>query len=89
MRKVLALSVIALVYIGLFKITNFETGEVASATILIYFGVPFFVILSLILFVQSLFFCIKQKFTIQSLYLVSLIINFISLALTYRIFLFF
>ena len=89
MKKNLILSVVALIYIGLFKITNFETGDIGSATILIYFGVPFFIFLSFILFIQSFIFCIKKKFTSKSLYFVSFIINLISLALTYKIFLFF
>lgn len=89
MKKKIVLSVVALVYISLFKITNFETGDVGSATILIYFGVPFFILLSLILFIVNSYYCFKEKFTIKSLYFVSLIVNFISLTLIYEVFLFF
>ena len=46
MKKRLIFSVIALIYICVFKITNFEFGDIASATLLIYVGVPFFVFLS-------------------------------------------
>lgn len=89
MKKNLVLSVIALIYIIVFKITNFETGEVASATILIYIGVPLFILLSLILFIVNFYSCFKEKFTSKSSNFVSLIVNFISLALTYEVFLFF
>ena len=89
MKKKLALSLIALVYIIIFKITNFETGDVASATILIYVGVPFFVLVSFILFLISLFNFYKQNFNSKSLYFVALIVNLITLIVTFNIFLFF
>ncbi len=89
MKKRLIFSVIALIYICLFKITNFETGDIGSATILICVGVPFFVLVSLILFIISLFNVYKEKFNIKSLHFVSLIVNLITVVLTFDIFLFF
>ncbi len=89
MKTKFALSLIALVYIFIFKITNFETGDIASATILIYVGVPFLVLVSLILFIISLFKFYKEKFNIRSLYFVTLIVNLITIVLTFNIFLFF
>ena len=89
MKKILVFSVISLVYIGVFKITDFETGDIGSATILIYIGVPFFVLVSLILFILSLYNFYKVKFNIKSLYFVSLIINLITFILTFNVYLFF
>jgi hypothetical protein len=89
MKKRLTFSVIALIYICIFKITNFETGDVASATILIYVGVPFFVLVSLILFIVSFYNCYKEKFNVKSLYFITLIANLISLILAFNVFLFF
>ena len=89
MKKLLVLSVVALVYIDVFRITNFETGDIGSATILIYVEVPIFVFLSVILFLVRFHFCVKKRFTAKSLYFVSFIINLISLVLTYKVFLFF
>ncbi len=89
MKKKLFFSVIALIYICIFKITDFETGNVASATILIYVGVPFFVLVSLILFIVSFYNFYKEKFNIKSLYFISLILNLITLVLTLDVFLFF
>ena len=87
--KKFTLSVIALVYIIIFKITNFETCDIGSATILIYFGVPLFVLVSLILFMVSYFKFYKEKFNIKSLTFATLIINLITVAITFDIFLFF
>ena len=87
MKKAI-LSIIALVYIVVFKITDFETGDIGSATILI-FGVPFFVLVSLILFMVSYFKFYKEKFNIKSLTFATLIINLITVAITFDIFLFF
>ena len=89
MKKKFFFSVIALIYICIFKITDFETGNVASATILIYVGVPFFVLVSLILFMVSFYNFYKEKFNIKSLYFISLILNLITLVLTLDVFLFF
>ena len=89
MKKKFFFSVIALIYICIFKITDFETGKVASATILIYVGVPFFVLVSLILFMVSFYNFYKEKFNIKSLYFISLILNLITLVLTLDVFLFF
>lgn len=89
MKKKLILTLIALVYIIIFKITNFETGDIASATILIYIGVPFFVLVSLILFLISLFNFYKENFNTKSLYFVILIVNLIMIVLTFDVFLFF
>lgn len=87
--KKFTLSVIALVYIIIFKITNFETCDIGSATILIYFGVPLFVLVSLISFIISLFKFYKEKFNPKSLTFVNVIINLITVVLTFEIFLFF
>lgn len=89
MKKIFTLSVIALIYISVFKITDFETGEVASATLLIYVGVPFFVLVSLILFLISLFNFYKENFNTKSLCFATLIVNLITLVLTFDVFLFF
>ena len=89
MKKKFFFSVIALIYICIFKITDFETSNVASATILIYVGVPFFVLVSLILFMVSFYNFYKEKFNIKSLYFISLILNLITLVLTLDVFLFF
>ena len=89
MKKKFFFSVIALIYICIFKITDFETGNVASATILIYVGVPFFVLVSLILFIVSFYNFYKEKFNIKSLYFISLILNLITVVLTLDVFLFF
>ncbi|MCA6421214.1 MAG: hypothetical protein IM568_00170 [Flavobacterium sp.] len=88
MKKIFSLSVISLVYIIIYRITNFETGDIGSATILI-FGVPFFVLVSLILFLISLFKLYKEKFNTKSLTFVTLIINLITIVLTFEIILFF
>ena len=50
MKKRIILSLFALVYLSLYKITNFETGDIGSATLLIYIGVPLFIIISFVLF---------------------------------------
>jgi hypothetical protein len=89
MKKKLALSLIALTYIIIFKITNFETGDIGSATILIYIGVPFFVLVSIILLLISLFNFYKEKFNTKSLYFVTLIVNLITVVITFDVFLFF
>ena len=89
MKKKFFFSAIALIYICIFKITDFETDNVASATILIYVGVPFFVLVSLILFKVSFYNFYKEKFNIKSLYFISLILNLITLVLTLDVFLFF
>lgn len=67
MEKRLIFSVIALIYICVFKITNFEFGDIASATLLIYIGVPFFVFLSLILFIVSFFITFIKKSLLSKL----------------------
>ena len=89
MRKKLIFSLIALIYISVFKITDFETGDVGLATILIYIGVPLFVLVSLSLFVVSFYNFYKEKFNIKSICFVSLILNLISLTLTFDAFSFF
>ena len=89
MKKKLALSLIALTYIIVFKITNFETGDIGSATILIYIGVPFFVLVSIILLLISLFNFYKEKFNTKALYFVTLIVNLITVVITFDVFLFF
>jgi len=88
MRKII-ISLIALIYLSIFKITNFETGEVTSATLLIYVGVPFFVLISFSLFFQILFYLVKEKFKLNEQIFVLLMINFISIILTFDVFLFF
>jgi hypothetical protein len=85
MRKII-ISLIALIYLSIFKITNFENGEVASATLLIYVGVPFFVLISFALFFQSLFYLAKEKFKLNEQIFVLLMINFISIILTFDTF---
>jgi len=82
MKKRLILSIIALIYIIIYKFTNFEFGDIASATLLIYVGVPFFLLVSLILFIVNFYYSYKEKFTIKSL-------NFISLVLTLIVFVIF
>ena len=78
MKKILVLSVIAFAYIFVFRITDFQTGDIASATILL-FGVPVFVTLTVILFLISLYFTVKENFSTKPLYFVSCAANFTSL----------
>jgi hypothetical protein len=82
MKKILTFSIIALIYITVFKITDSETGDIGSATILVL-GVPVFVFLSFFLFIVSLYFCIKKRSSDNSLYVISLIINLVSIILTF------
>jgi hypothetical protein len=89
MKKRLILSVIVLIYLSIYKITNFETGDIGSATLLIYVGVPLFVITSFVLFIQSLYFFIKEKFKFSEQNFILLIINSISIILTFDVYLFF
>ena len=65
MKKRIILSLFTLVYLSLYKITNFETGDIGSATLLIYIGVPLFVIISFVLLVQNLYFFIKGNFKLS------------------------
>lgn len=79
MRKNLIFSVFAFIYIVLFKVTKFETGEVFSATILLEIGVPLFVLISFILLFLNLYKIFKEKLYIQSPYFLSSVINIITL----------
>lgn len=89
MKKRIILSLFALVYLSLYKITNFETGDIGSATLLIYIGVPLFVIISFVLFFHSLFYLAKEKFKLNEQIFILLIINFISIILTFGVYLFY
>ena len=89
MKKRIILSLFTLVYLSLYKITNFETGDIGSATLLIYIGVPLFVIISFVLLVQNLYFFIKGNFKLSEQNFVLLIINSASIILTYDIYLYF
>jgi len=89
MKKRLALSLIALFYIIAFKITDFETGEVAFATILMYIGVPCFILVSLILLIISFKNFYIEKFKIKSLNFATLILNVINIVLNFNVLLFF
>jgi hypothetical protein len=82
MKKII-LSIIALVYIVVFKITDFETGDVTSATILIYIGVPLFILISIILFIISLFKMYRERANFQLIYLMTVIINIMSVIIFY------
>jgi hypothetical protein len=89
MKKRIILSLFTLVYLSLYKITNFETGDIGSATLLIYIGVPLFVIISFVLLVQNLYFFIKGNFKLSEQNFVLLIINSASIILTYDVYLYF
>jgi hypothetical protein len=89
MKKRIILSLFTLVYLSLYKITNFEIGDIGSATLLIYIGVPLFVIISFVLLVQNLYFFIKGNFKLSEQNFVLLIINSASIILTYDIYLYF
>jgi hypothetical protein len=89
MKKRTILSLFTLVYLSLYKITNFETGDIGSATLLIYIGVPLFVIISFLLFIQNLYFFIKENFKLSEQNFVLLIINSASIILTYDVYLYF
>jgi hypothetical protein len=89
MKKRIILSLFTLVYLSLYKITNFETGDIGSATLLIYIGVPLFVIISFVLLIQNLYFFIKGNFKLSEQNFVLLIINSASIILTYDIYLYF
>ena len=89
MKKNFAISLIALIYIIIFKITNFETGDITSATLLIYIGVPFFALASIILFLINLFKLYKEKFNPNSKHFFILVVNLITIVLTFDVFLFF
>lgn len=89
MKKRIILSLFTLVYLSLYKITNFETVDIGSATLLIYIGVPLFVIISFVLLVQNLYFFIKGNFKLSEQNFVLLIINSASIILTYDIYLYF
>ena len=89
MKKRIILSLFTLVYLSLYKISNFETGDIGSATLLIYIGVPLFVIISFVLLIQNLYFFIKGNFKLSEQNFVLLIINSASIILTYDIYLYF
>ena len=80
MKKILILSVFTLVYLSLYKITEFETGDIGSATILVI-GVPVFAFLSIVLLLICIYYFWKTKYDFKSLYFISLILNFISIFL--------
>lgn len=88
MKKNLFLSLIALVYIIIYKIINFETGNIGSATILVCIGVPLFILISILLLTNGLINFYKEGFKIKSLYFLIVIINLFSIILTFEIFLF-
>lgn len=87
MKKKIILSVFALIYLTVFKITDFEFGGIGLATIL-GFLVPFFVLLSLILFILSLY-SFYRKDSDNSDNFVILISNLVSLILTFDVFFYF
>ena len=87
MKKRLILSVIALIYIIIYKFTNFEFGDIASATLLIYVGLPFFVLVSVLLFIISFYNSYKEKFNVNSVHFNTLFVNIISIILTFSKFL--
>ena len=89
MKKRLILSIIALIYIALYKFTNFDTNDIGSATILICVGLPFFVLVSILLFVISFYNSYKEKFNVNSVHFNTLFINLISLLLIFKVCCFF
>jgi hypothetical protein len=89
MKKRIILSLFTIVYLSLYKITNFETGDIGSVTLLIYIGVPLFIIISFVLLIQNLYFFIKGNFKLSGQNFVLLIINSASIILTYDIYLYF
>lgn len=81
MKKRLILSIIALIYIIIYKFTNFETNDIGSATILICVGLPFFILVSILLFIISFYNSYKEKFNVNSVHFNTLFINLISIIL--------
>ena len=89
MKKRLILSIIALIYIIIYKFTHFEFGDIASATLLICVGLPFFVLVSVLLFIISFYNSYKEKFKVNSVHFNTLFVNLISIILILNVYCFF
>ena len=87
MKKKIILSVFTLIYLTVFKITDFKFGGIGLATIL-GFLVPVFVLISFILLILSLY-SFYRKNSDKSDNFVILITNLVSLILSFEVFYYF